>query len=872
MSSNKRVLTEAQVEKRAAVIDTLKSLIFPCVVCAVIAVFVLFVINIANEEAEPVVVQPYAYSGDGSEIILENDELILTMDSLTTAFTVTQKSSGKVWTSTAIGGESDPIALSTEKNRLQSNLLLTYSIETGLDTTYDSFSFSVENGIYELEVVDNKTIKVYYSLGKVEKEYVVPPVLTAEDMDYWKSQMPTDKSGVVSEYYKKYDINKLGKKDNKEELIEKYPIIEETVIYVLRDTTKEQMKKSLEETFENAGYTYEDYLEDKELDNAEKTSDKPVFNVEMDLTLDGSDLIVEVPFNSIEHMNDTYVTKIALLPYFAAANTDAEGYILVPEGGGAIMNYNNGKNSQNNYYANVYGWDMDLVRADVVHNTRAYFNVFGQATENNSYLCIMEDGASYASISADISGRTNSYNYVYAEYSISSREKYDIGEIANSDVYVYREELPDEKIVQRYKFIQSDDYVKMAEVYREYLKAEFGSYFTLNNDANVPVALEVVGAVDKVKQIVGVPVSRPLELTNFKEAQDMIIDLSNSGVRNMSVKYTGWCNGGVSQKLLKNISIVNGLGGKNGLKKLITTGAAADAEIYLNGITQYEHRSNIFNGFFSYRDAARFLTKERSELHQYSHVTYAMRESSEPYYLLHTELANQMAENLQNYTLKVGAGVAFEDLGMDLSSDFYRKKMYSREDVKKMHVEMLKGMKDEGSSIMINMGNDYAIGYADMVTGMDLKGSEYTILDAEVPFYQLAVHGYVNYTGDSINVCGNEQDELLASVEYGAGLSFTLMDETPFTLQKTLYTEYYGAEYDSWKDRLVEIYTRYNSELGKVFNQEMIKHEVISENVRCTTYADGTRVYVNYSFTEEYHDREGGTVAPRDYRVEHVRF
>lgn len=47
----------------------------------------------------------------------------------------------------------------------------------------------------------------------------------------------------------------------------------------------------------------------------------------------------------------------------------------MPEGGGALIEFNNGKTSQNSYYSNVYGWDMGQDRDAVVHDTRTYFNV-----------------------------------------------------------------------------------------------------------------------------------------------------------------------------------------------------------------------------------------------------------------------------------------------------------------------------------------------------------------------------------------------------------------------------------------------------------------------------------------------------------------
>ena len=77
----------------------------------------------------------------------------------------------------------------------------------------------------------------------------------------------------------------------------------------------------------------------------------------------------------------------------------------------------------------------------------------------------------------------------------------------------------------------------------DYLKNKYGEYFAENDDASAPVALEIVGAVDKVRQILGVPVSRPLKLTKYSEAEDMVRQLASEGMSNMSVKYTGWCNG-----------------------------------------------------------------------------------------------------------------------------------------------------------------------------------------------------------------------------------------------------------------------------------------------------------------------------------------
>ena len=92
------------------------------------------------------------------------------------------------------------------------------------------------------------------------------------------------------------------------------------------------------------------------------------------------------------------------------------------------------------------------------------------------------------------------------------------------------------------------------------------------------------------------------------------------------------------------------------------------------------------------------------------------------------------------------------------------------------------------------------------------------------------------------------------------------MGERSLKLQDSLYTKYYGAEYDSVKESLIQEYTRYNKELGHTFAQKMTGHEQLSDTLACTYYEDGTKVYVNYGYDEEKTE-DGINVAARDYIV-----
>lgn len=849
----------------AALKNTLKGLALPIIITAVIAAAILVIVNIKSTSQQAEAIKAYSYDGSEESIVVENDKLKLIMDPATTQFALEVKETGKVWYSNPPEADADPVAVASYKGRLQSTMIMTYSVSTGLQTTYDSFSYGVQNGLYNIEQGEDY-VRVDYSLGNVEKEYLIPPVCTVADMDKWFDNLDVNDSGFIKRYYKKYDINKLGKDDDKDALLADYPSLENEPLYVLRDTAKGAVTQKLEQIFERAGYTEDDLEADKQLSAQLSGKDTFVFNASIIYRLDGGDLVVEIPMDALEFTKAAPIYTLVPLPYFGAGGQEDEGYVLVPEGGGALINFNNNKLSQASYYANLYGWDMALSRDAVVHDTRAYFNVFGIANGDDSFICMLEEGSPYASVQADIAGHESSYNYVNSSYTICPSELYQVGDLNSQNIYKFLETLPDETLTQRYRFVDSNSYVDMAKCYQGYLKDRYGEYFAKNDDETTPVTLEIVGAVDKVRQILGVPVSRPLRLTRYSEAEDMIRQLTSEGMSNISVKYTGWCNGGVNQKILRKAKTVRALGSKKDLQSLGNAANELGVDLYLEGVTHYEFDSGIFDGFFSFTDAARFLSKERAEQYVYSHVTYSARESFNSYYLLHPDLIKENTQTLSKAADTYNANVAFRDTGKELSSDYYLKNTVSRQQAMVSQAGMLKEIEDSGKKVMINMGNDYAMPYAKIVTNMDLAGSGYTIIDEEIPFYQLAIHGFVDYVGEPLNICGNEQEQLLESAEYGAGLSFSLMRETAFALQKTLYTEYYASDFAATHDRMMEVYNRYNSELGHVFNQEMTGHDKLGENLSCTVYEDGTKVYVNYGFTDET-TPDGVNVPARDYLV-----
>ena len=794
--------------------------------------------------------------------VLENNFLKFEIDPVTTNFTILQKNTGKVWHSSPEGAKNDKIALTKEKNNMMSAVLLKYSTENGTDDTYDTYTNSVLRKFYNIEKKGSE-ITVNYTVGQMDREYIFPLIMYQEEFDKWTEGLSKSQVNAVGRAYHKYNMSSF-KGQELQDMLDKYPGMEEGNLYLVFENVQKHVKEQMEQIFEKQGFTYEDYLENKELYKESNIKEVPAFNISVIYKLDGNALTVTVPFKEISYRLKYPITQVSILPYFGAAGPEEKGYMLIPEGSGSIINFNNGKTKQNGYYADCYGWDFATERSAVITETRASFPVFGISYPDSSVLSIINKGAEYAGITAEIAGKLGSYNYIRADYKLLHREEYEVTARSQSSQYVYETGLPqDEYIEQSFVFIDSDSYVDMAKAYRSKLLSGEKKLTT----TEVPLSVEIVGAIEKIQQVAGMPKVKPYKLTGYDEAADIINEIDQLGIKNVNYKLSGFVNGGIRQKLMKRVRFISALGGKSGFKKMLKKTNDASAKLYLDGSVQTAYRSNLFNGFNKYKDAARFVSDELCELFEYSPLWYGKDKAQDSYFLLKSKLREKGSENLIKTASKLKLdGVSYRDNGNLLSSDFNEKRHSSRATETQKQLEQFDKAIEKELGIMINGGNDYAVKDADFITNMTLHGNQYAIIDAFVPFYQIALHGYVNYAGNPINLSFEKDQLILESAEAGAGLNFSFMEASPERLQETYYTEYYASNFDTWKERFVDIYKEYNSKMAPVMNSPIVGHELVDENVTKTVFENGYVVYVNYSYGN-YITPSGKFIPERDYRV-----
>jgi len=809
----------------------------------------------------------YEYDGGTDEVVLENDFLQLRFLPETTEIILVNKTNSAEWRSNPQGA--DPLADPVTRYMMNSVFALEYADVYGIGQTQYSGEHSVNTGVYQYGIV-NGALEVNYTVGNLERTYVIPPAVPEARMKEFTDIMDTIGKSIVNAGYRLYDIDNLRATDNRDELLVMYPDLEHRKLYVLRSDVHEYQKAEYEKIFANVGYEYDDYLEDVSRYPALAGKERPAFNITLRYSLDGNSLIINAPFDNIAYRAQYPITTFSLLPFMGAGGLDDEGYLFVPDGSGSLIYFNNGKQNQQIFNSVVYGWDEGLVRKAIISDNRSPFPVYGIQKNNNALLCVIEDGASYATILADVSGRNNSWNNVYARFSMVHSEVMNIEGRSQRDVYQYERALPEgESITLRFIVCEEDGYVGMAKEYRSWLIKKYPSLNRQNKTAGtIPLAVEIVGAVNKTQHRLGIPFDLPLKLTSYNEAAAMINDFADMGWKNVNVKLNGWFNRSVEHTIPTRINLIGALGGKNDFSSLVQTVKQNGYNLFPEVDFFYMKDKKLFDGFNLYNDASRYINRERIQKYPYSFVWFGERTMwGKLSYIAHPDKMMSMIDNFTKKSAALGIeNIAFRNISLRLTGDYNERQHISREASMIMRQDKLDSLRQSGTGVMLLSGNAYAAPFADIIVDIAIDSQEFGITDVSVPFYAIALHGLVPYTGKAINLAEDYSKYLLKTIESGAGLYFSFITEETSVLQETKFRQFYSNVYNKWIGDANAIYRQFSADFGTLYNQAIVNHVILSRDVSLTEYEDGSQVIVNASnFAFDYN---GANINANSYIIQ----
>lgn len=548
--------------------------------------------------------------------------------------------------------------------------------------------------------------------------------------------------------------------------------------------------------------------------------------------------------------SDEYpLLSISLLPYFGAGGSKDEGYLLIPDGSGALIDFNNGKAAMGSYSQKVYGRDEVVqLSSKAAYNQSVKLPVFGIRNNGYGVLGVIENGEALATVNATSGGKLSSYNAVNASFTLRTVDTYALGESSGgttTDITIIENKTIKEGdlTVTFYPLNkEKSDYSGMAEKYKECLMKEYN--LSVKED-KATVNLEVMGAVKVKKYLFGIPYMKTVVLTDLNAVKETTGKLNSMGVENINVLYTGWNKDTLNNTPLDKANVLSALGGNSGVKKIIKEWKDTSNQLYLYADF---YKVKDFPGFASRNNSSiKNISEEPVVCYDYSFLSYFKEFTSPVSYIISMGKVGKYVKKFTNSLNKLpnGVNIGIGEIADKVSSDF-TESGWNRQDSAENYSNIIKGF-SESRNVIVQGGNKYALIGADSIINMPSNSSEFSYADDSVPFYQLAVSGLIEYSYKPINLSSDTDYEFLKAVETGADLHFFLTDKNQESLNKAGYTSLYSVDANDWLDKISEYSKKIQEISAATEGSALVSHEKLGEEVYKSIFANGCEVIVNYN-------------------------
>ncbi|WP_274362143.1 DUF5696 domain-containing protein [Paenibacillus thermotolerans] len=584
------------------------------------------------------------------------------------------------------------------------------------------------------------------------------------------------------------------------------------------------------------------------------------FSFYFEYRLNNGELQVHMPELGLLETKENKIVTVELLPFMGAAPSGTEGYLFVPDGPGGLIYFNKTRSPLVTAYDfPVYGIDPSIPpNGQFFPRDSIAYPVFGLKRGDAGFLAVIEEGQYKSNVYAAPSGIHTGFNQIFARFHVRRPFKQPISLTKSIDAY--EKNMTVEPITVKYMFLKGEEanYVGMAKAYRNYLQKEAGAAKLQGGSKEPPAYFEFIMAATEPNPFN----TKTVVSTTFEQVEQIVEKLRGRGVGNMIVGVTGWNRGGLQGSLPKRFPIEEGIGGADGLKRLSgKLEAMGDAKLVMQDV--FTQSTNAFgNGFSPLEDAARMVDgtayREMFWSDWYSKETYYYRPNAE-------NIRINVEQALEQYKRLPVDGIGIAEFGGLLYSDFSRKHPQDRKTMANMYAELLDTTRRTVGYAMTSGAGAYVLGHVDYIQLFPTVYNYDLIIDEEVPFYPIAVHGLATYSAAPGNVRTNPEVEYLRAIEYGEIPYFMLTYEDPRVLKRTMFAYLFSSKFDALEDRVLEEYEAFVDASEGVWNLFIENHRKVADGVYETTYENGRKIWVNYN--QVPYSGEGHTMDAHSFAV-----
>ncbi len=550
-----------------------------------------------------------------------------------------------------------------------------------------------------------------------------------------------------------------------------------------------------------------------------------------------------------ETSSEFYLANLYFVPFLGATHGDeVPGYSFVPDGSGALINFEKPSSYLKPFSNRVYGLDYaidNLLIANGLESTRpndfakdeytVSMPVFGMVhgSEQNAVFARIENGAEYAIIHSSPAGCDNldfnwtSANFIYHQ----SYQQKTTKSGAGIQVVQKQRNKVNPKISYYFLNDADADYVGMAKLYKKLLSEDDMLPKKLGDTSTLAIDF-IIEDLEK-----GFFANKVKEISSVEYIEDAMETLGEKGIDDIHLTLLGWQKKGLhGYSASKTFSKTN-FGSFSELDELKDILSKGDVSLYVDYLRAREPQLK------ESKDAAISL----SQLPVFTKRDDELAFLGTTYYLKSPDSLTRLKE--QSDILKEnGMGNPVIDGGQFLYGEYLQDNFAPRSNVRDF-AEKIFGAISKKDKLTVFKPNDYLFAYTKEYRDIPMNSSQYIFEDDTVPFLQIALSGKVAMFAPYANDSFYSKSNVLKCIEYNCYPSFLLTEETNYDISETALTDYSSTQFEDWDETIVEIYNEINGILSNVKGQEVVNHSAVDNGVMVISYESGD-ILVNYRSTD----------------------
>ena len=606
----------------------------------------------------------------------------------------------------------------------------------------------------------------------------------------------------------------------------------------------------------------------------EVTFKKPDISLTVYVTFGESTITYDIPSAEIGGEDATALLGVDITPFLGAsggtmnvlneetlewesvANERTPGYVLVPDGSGALIRFVDNTTAFNPYVGDVFGKDYatemyyHYTHYDSVPINDPVMPVFGIAHGNDqmAFVAWAEQGGEYMDIIVN-PDETKSTTYTWAyprfEYNVEFYQLYD--ELGNG-FFDHLEDIFRHDVKMTYSFLFGDgtgetpaaNYAGMALAYRQHL-LDTGVLTPMEADReDIPIRLDFIMA-DSESGIIG---TNQVVVTTAEDVLEILTQVADSGITNVNSGLIGWQYKGEALSKPASFRFSGRIGSKGDFRSMMASlgERGIDVSFSRDVLTINREMTNYYNT----------AIKCVSNWYAAVHKAWILPENlpTTDFSFATPEKAVQWTKKLADKTEDFGTSLTLSGISNVLTSNYNRHGVVTTlQEAIAMYQQTLEEIGQEKKLNLVKP-NQYLWKYTDRYLQMNVGNSQYIYETDAVPFLQMVLCGTMEMYAPYANFSFYTQDCILRMIDYNVCPSFILSKDPSWNLADTYSANLYSTEFALYEDKIADIYSQVNGILSQVQGYDWVAREVPENGVVVNTYTNGSQtrcVVINYT-------------------------